>query len=52
MIEYIMSKEMADYYIKQRKGEDKKANIQQYLCKIVNTEFGLKGECTKVTIHD
>lgn len=52
MFEYIMSKEMADFLLKQRKGEDKKSKQQEYLRKVVNTEFGIKGICSKVTIHD
>ena len=52
MFEYIMSKEMANFFLKQRKGEDKKSKPQEYLQKIVNNEFGIKGTCIKVTIHD
>lgn len=47
-IEYKMTKELADAYIKQRKGEDKKKQHQEYLCEIVNTQFGIKGNCVKV----
>ena len=49
-IEYKMSKEMADFYLKNRKGEDKKKYPQKYLCEIVNEQFGIKGVCTKVII--
>lgn len=49
-IEYKMSKEMANSYLKIRKGEDKKKHPQEHLCKIVNEEFGIKRVCTKVII--
>ena len=47
-IEYKMTKEMADAYLKSRKGDDKKKHQQEYLCEVVNTEFGIKGTCVKV----
>ena len=49
-IEYNMTKAMADAYLTARKGDDKKKHSQDYLCDIVNTEFGIKGRCTKVTV--
>ena len=45
-IEYKMPEKMAQAYIKMHKG--KIPNINDYLCKIVNEEFGLKGHCVKV----
>ena len=47
-IEYKMTAEMAAMYLKARKGADKQLDPQPYLCKVVNEEFGIKGECTKV----
>ena len=49
-IKYKMSKEMVNFYLKNRNGEDKKKHPQEFLCKIVNEEFGIKGVCTKVII--
>ena len=46
--EYKMTKEMADAYLKARKGDDKKKRPQEYLCQVVNSNFGVKGTCTKV----
>lgn len=46
--EYKMLKEMADAYLKNRKGTDKNKHPQDYLCQVVNSEFGIKGNCTKV----
>lgn len=46
--EYKMSKEMANAYLNARKGEEKKKHPQEYLCQIVNNEFGIKGTCTRV----
>ena len=46
--EYKMTKEMANAYLNSRKGDDKKKRPQEYLCQIVNNEFGVKGTCTRV----
>lgn len=46
--EYKMTKEMADAYLKGRKGPDKNKHPQEYLCQVVNNEFGIKGTCTRV----
>ena len=48
LFEYKMTKEMADAYLNSRKGDDKKKRPQEYLCQIVNNEFGIKGTCTRV----
>lgn len=45
-IEYKMPIQMAQMYIKMSKG--KIPNVNEYLCKIVNEEFGLKDLCTRV----
>jgi hypothetical protein len=47
-IKYKMSEAMADAYLKGRKGEDKKKNAQEFLCNLVNTQFGIKGNCVEV----
>lgn len=49
-IEYKMPKEMAQALLKIRKGEELKMNKNEYLCKIINTNFGLKGYCVNVII--
>lgn len=46
--EYKMNKDMANAYLNARKGEDKKKRPQEYLCQIVNDNFGIKGTCIKV----
>ena len=46
--EYKMTKEMANAYLNARKGEEKKKHPQEYLCQIVNNEFGIKGTCIRV----
>lgn len=48
-VEYRMSAEMAQELLKSRKGEDAKMNPQDYLCKYVNENCGIKGDCTLVT---
>lgn len=49
-IEYKMPKKMAQALLKNRHGADVKMQPNDYLCKIVNEEFGLKGYCTNVLI--
>lgn len=46
--EYKMSKELGNSLLKDRKGADKNKHPQEYLCQIVNEQFGIKGTCTKV----
>jgi len=46
--EYKMSTRLYDEYLKSRKGEDKKLPPQEFLCKVVNQEYGIKGTCVKV----
>ena len=50
--EYKMPRLMAETLLKERKGEGKKMDTQKYLCDVVNSEFGIKGYCTKVLIND
>ena len=47
-IEYKMPERMAQEYLKSRKGDDAKMRPNDYLCKVVNENFGLKGHCVKV----
>lgn len=49
-ISYTMPAGMAKSLLDQRKGDDKKMRPQEYLCKIVNEQFGLKGNCISVII--
>ena len=50
MCEYSMTKTMATEILKNRKGDDRKMNPQDYLCKYVNEQMGLMYKCTRVTI--
>lgn len=47
-IEYKMPELMARELLKNRKGDDAKMRPNDYLCKVVNENFGLKGHCVKV----
>jgi hypothetical protein len=47
-IEYKMPAAMAKEYLKNRKGADAKMSPNDYLCKVVNEGFGLKGYCVRV----
>jgi hypothetical protein len=50
MFEYKMSKAMADEALKNRKGDDKKAQNQEYLVKYVNEQFGLRLPVVRVIV--
>ena len=43
-----MSKELAKQLLNSRKGTEKNIPAQQYLCQVVNEEFGILGNCTHV----
>ena len=47
-IEYKMPEAMAEAYLNERTVEEKKMRPNDFLCKIVNEEFGLKSYCTRV----
>lgn len=47
-VEYKMPEAMAKAYLNERSAEEKKMRPNDFLCKIVNEEFGLKGYCTRV----
>ena len=46
--ESIEDEKMARELLKARKGEEAKMRPNDYLCKVVNENFGLKGYCVKV----
>lgn len=48
VVEYKMPKEMAAMYLKTAKGEFAKKHPKEYLIKVVNEEFGVKGTCINV----
>lgn len=47
-IEYNMPKEFAKMLLKSRKGNEVNMQPQDFLCKYVNEELGILGNCTKV----
>lgn len=50
-IEYRMSKKMFDMLLKTRSNtEDKKMNPYAYVMKVINENFGLKGQVKKLHI--
>lgn len=49
-IAYRMPVGVAKAYLKSRHGDENKMNNQAYLCKMVNQDYGLKGNCVKVII--
>lgn len=50
-IEYEMSQTMAKQLLATRKGADSRLSPQAFLCNVVNSEFRLKGFCTKVLLR-
>lgn len=48
-IEYRMTSEMAKELLNSRKGLEKNMRPQEFLCKYVNEELGVKGNCVVVT---
>lgn len=49
--EYKMTNEMAEALLKERKANEKKMNKNEYLIKVVNEQFGIKGTCVGVKIN-
>lgn len=47
--EYKMTEAMAKAILNTRKGEEKKMRPQEYLCKFINEQRGLKGTCIRVS---
>lgn len=47
--EYVMPKEMAKELLESRHGDEKKMRPHDYLVKIVNEQFGIRGTCVKVS---
>lgn len=50
-IEYEMPAELAKHILATRKGPDQNVHPQAFLCRVVNEEFKIKGNCTKVTTY-
>ena len=47
-IEYKMPETMARELLKNRKGDEAKMRPNDFLCMVVNENFGLKGHCVNV----
>lgn len=47
--EYVMPKEMASELLASRGGEDRKMRPHDYLVKVVNEQFGIRGTCVTVS---
>lgn len=47
-IEYEMTKEMAKQILATRKGAEQNVPPQEFLCRVVNDEFRVKGNCIRV----
>ena len=51
-MEYQMTKKMFDALLKTRKEEEKKLNPYVFVMKIVNEQFGIKGEVTHISVYN
>lgn len=51
-LEYRMSKRMFDELLSTRTEEEKKQNPYSYVASIVNKQFGLKGNVTKISVYN
>lgn len=49
---YKMPVGLAKTLLKKRQGDETKMSNQKYLCYVVNTEFGLRGNCEKVIVTE
>lgn len=49
-LEYKMSSKLYHSLLKGRNAAEKKRPPQEYLCNVVNENFGLKGKVTRVII--
>ena len=47
-VEYKMPEVVVKDLLKKRSGEDLKMSANDYLCKVVNSEYNLLGECSRV----
>lgn len=50
--EYVMPKDMIKDLLEKRDGEEKKLRPHDYLVKVVNEEFEIRGTCVRVTCND
>lgn len=51
-LEYRMSKKMFNAMLADRSETEKKQNPKDYVAKVINEQFGLKGTVTNVSIYD
>lgn len=47
--EYVMPKGMAAELLENRSGDERKMRPHDYLVKVVNEQFGIRGTCVKVS---
>ena len=51
-IEYQMTKNMFNALLKTRKSTEKNMNPYEFVAKIVNEQFGVKGTVTHITVTE
>lgn len=51
-LEYRMSKKMFNAMLADRSETEKKQNPKDYIAKVINEQFGLKGTVTNVSVYD
>jgi len=51
-IEYQMTKKMFDSLLKTRSESEKSMNPYAFVMKVINEQFGIKGQVTHVTFYE
>lgn len=51
-LEYRMSKKMFNAMLADRSETEKKQNPKDYVAKVINEQFGLKGTVTNVSVYN
>lgn len=51
-LEYRMSKKMFNSILAERSEGEKKQNPKDYVAKVINEQFGLKGTVTNISVYD
>lgn len=52
MISYKIPRKAYNALLKERKGEEKKMNPQEYVMQVINNDYGLFGKVTHLIVSD
>lgn len=51
-LEYCMSKKMFNSILSKRSEVEKKLNPKEFVARVINEQFGLKGTVTSISVYD